>query len=89
MGLFGKAKDLVGLDIGSHSVKLVELKQRGKAYELVSFGIQPLPPDSIVEGAIMDSSAVADAIELLFYKSISPAEQMFLNRLVQTACQIS
>ncbi|HSE40725.1 MAG TPA: type IV pilus assembly protein PilM [Acidobacteriota bacterium] len=66
MGLFGKPKDLVGLDIGSHSIKLVEFKQRGKNFELVSFGIQPLPPDSIVEGAIMDSSAVADAIDSLF-----------------------
>ncbi|HET6266104.1 MAG TPA: type IV pilus assembly protein PilM [Acidobacteriota bacterium] len=66
MGLFGKQRDLVGLDIGSHSIKLVELKQKGKSYELVSFGLQPLPPEAIVEGAIMDSSAVAEAIDTLF-----------------------
>jgi type IV pilus assembly protein PilM len=66
VGLFGRARDLVGLDIGSHSIKLVELKQKGKAYELISFGIQPLPPEAIVEGAIMDSSAVAEAIDTLF-----------------------
>ena len=65
MGLFGRARDLVGLDIGSHSIKLVELRQKGKSFELSSFGIQPLPPEAIVEGAIMDSSAVAEAIELL------------------------
>ncbi len=66
MGLFGGSRDLVGLDIGSHSIKLVELKQKGKSYELVSFGIQPLPPEAIVEGAIMDSSAVAEGIDVLF-----------------------
>jgi type IV pilus assembly protein PilM len=66
VGLFGRARDLVGLDIGSHSIKLVELKQKGKNYELVSFGIQPLPSEAIVEGAIMDSSAVAEAIDTLF-----------------------
>jgi type IV pilus assembly protein PilM len=66
VGLFGKARDLVGLDLGSNSIKLVELKQKGKSYELVSFGIQPLPPEAIVEGAIMDSSAVAEAIDQLF-----------------------
>ncbi len=66
MGLFGRSRDLVGLDIGSHSLKLVELKQKGKSYDLVTFGIQPLPPEAIVEGAIMDSSAVAEAIDTLF-----------------------
>jgi type IV pilus assembly protein PilM len=66
VGLFGRARDLVGLDIGSHSIKLVELRQKGKNYELVSFGIQPLPSEAIVEGAIMDSSAVAEAIDTLF-----------------------
>lgn len=66
MGLFGRSRDLVGLDIGSHSLKLVELRQKGKSYELVTFGIQPLPPEAIVEGAIMDSSAVAEAIDTLF-----------------------
>ena len=53
MGLFGRSRDLVGLDIGSHSLKLVELKQKGKSCELVSFGIQPLPTEAIVEGAII------------------------------------
>ncbi len=66
MGLFGRSRDLVGLDIGSHSLKLVELRQKGKSYELITFGIQPLPPEVIVEGAIMDSSAVAEAIDTLF-----------------------
>lgn len=66
MGLFGRSRDLVGLDIGSHALKLVELRQKGKTFELATFGIQPLPSEAIVEGAIMDSSAVAEAIDTLF-----------------------
>ncbi|MGD0325315.1 MAG: hypothetical protein ABSD45_16435 [Terriglobia bacterium] len=36
----GKAKGLVGLDVGSSAVKAVELKKRGDSYELVNFGLE-------------------------------------------------
>ncbi|MFQ6082570.1 MAG: type IV pilus assembly protein PilM [Candidatus Aminicenantia bacterium] len=63
----GKTKNLVGLDIGSHSVKAVELKtKKGKALELVKLGYEILPHESIVEGTIMDSTAVAEAISRVF-----------------------
>ena len=64
--MFGRAKALVGLDIGSSAVKAVELKASGKSYKVTGFGTEPLPPDSIVDGAIIDASAVADAIRRLF-----------------------
>jgi type IV pilus assembly protein PilM len=63
---FGKAKTVVGLDIGSSAVKAIELKPSGKGFKVVAFGAEPLPPDSIVDGAIIDSTAVADAIRRLF-----------------------
>ncbi len=69
MALFGKKKTLVGLDIGSSAVKAVELKAGGKGgdeFQLVNIGIEPLPPEAIVDGAIMDSGAVIDAIQRLF-----------------------
>ena len=67
MGLFGsKPKSLVGLDIGSSSVKVCELQQIGKSgqtrYRLQKLGRVALPPDAIVDGDIMDSNAVASAI---------------------------
>jgi type IV pilus assembly protein PilM len=62
----GKSKSLVGLDIGSSAVKAVELKPAGKAYKVAAFGSEPIPPDSIVDGAIMDGTAVVDAIRRLF-----------------------
>jgi type IV pilus assembly protein PilM len=64
--VFRRAKALVGLDIGSSAVKAVELKQAGKGYKVTCFGTEALPPDSIVDGAIIDGAAVADAIRRLF-----------------------
>ena len=62
----GKKKAVVGLDIGSSAVKAVELKPSGKGYRVAAFGAEPLPPDSIVDGAIVDGGAVAEAITRLF-----------------------
>jgi type IV pilus assembly protein PilM len=69
VGLFGKKKGLVGVDVGSSAIKAVELKVGGKGrdeYQLLNIGIEPLPPEAIVDGAIMDSGAVIDAIQRLF-----------------------
>jgi type IV pilus assembly protein PilM len=56
------SKLAVGLDIGSSSVKLVQLKQRKDALQLVAYGSAPLPPEAIVDGAMMNSSAIVEAI---------------------------
>jgi type IV pilus assembly protein PilM len=64
--VFRRTKALVGLDIGSSAVKAVELKPAGKSYRVAAFGSQPIPPDAIVDGAIIDANAVADAIRRLF-----------------------
>lgn len=60
---FGKKKKKAfALDIGSYSIKLVELKEHKKGYQLVNMGAAPLPPEAIVDGALMDSGAIADAV---------------------------
>ena len=67
--LFRKSKGLVGLDIGSSAVKLVELKPLSKGenkWKLVNIGSAPLSPEVIVDGSIMDSTVVVDAISELF-----------------------
>ena len=63
---FRRARPVVGLDIGSSAVKAVELRQAGKGWKVVGWGVEPVPPDSIVDGAIIDGTAVADAIRRLF-----------------------
>jgi type IV pilus assembly protein PilM len=60
-----RAKPIVGLDIGSSSVKLCVLKPVKSGYALQSFGLVPLPSEAIVDGALMNSSAVTDAISEL------------------------
>lgn len=70
--MFGisRGKDLVGLDIGSYSVKAVELKSKKKegedVYEVKKIGYELLPHDAIVEGTIIDSAAVAETIRMIF-----------------------
>jgi len=64
--LLRKTRSLVGLDIGSSAVKAVELKPAGKGFKVTAFGSEPVPPDSIVDGAIIDGAAVSDAIRRLF-----------------------
>jgi type IV pilus assembly protein PilM len=63
---FGKTKNLIGLDIGSSSVKAVELKRKGAGYELVNLGMEALGQDTVVDGAIMDALSVSSAIEKIF-----------------------
>lgn len=64
-GLFAKKKDLVGIDIGSSSVKLVQLWHNKGAYRLLNVGIAPLPPEAIVDNSLMDTAAVADTVRNL------------------------
>jgi type IV pilus assembly protein PilM len=59
-------KPLVGLDIGSSGVKAVELTKVKKGYQLTGFAFEPLGPDAVVDGAIMDAPAVADSIKKTF-----------------------
>ena len=65
MVLFSRTRGLVGLDIGSFALKLVELNERKGSYTLQSLGVETLSPEAIVDGAIMDSSLVVEAIHQL------------------------
>jgi type IV pilus assembly protein PilM len=62
MSLLKKRKPLVGLDIGSSSVKAVELTKSKKGYQLTGFACEILGPDVVVDGAIMDAPAMAASI---------------------------
>jgi len=62
MGLFG-SKEMIGLDIGSSSVKMAHVRAAGAENRLRKFGVFPLPLDSIVDGAIMDHAAVVEGIK--------------------------
>jgi len=61
--LFSRKGNVVGLDIGSSSIKLLELVEMKGGYQLRNFGIAPLPPEAIVDGALMDSVTIVDSIK--------------------------
>ena len=83
---FSKTKAIVGLDIGSSAVKAVELKPSGKSHRVTAFAVEPIPPDSIVDGAIIDGTAVAEAIRRLFanaaFKSKEVAASLSGNAVI-------
>ena len=62
MKLF-KSKEVVGVDIGTSSVKLVELKESSKGFKLESFAVGPIPSQAIVDGAIMDAGAIVESLQ--------------------------
>ncbi len=65
----------VGLDIGSSSVKLVQLKEKKGGFALQAYGSAPLPPEAIVDGALMNSSAIVNAVrELIGQQKIKAKE---------------
>lgn len=59
-------KSMVGVDIGSSSVKAVELQGRGKDLQLLSLGFEALESDSVVDGQIIELNAVSNAISSIF-----------------------
>jgi len=61
-----KLKPLVGLDIGSHTIKLVEILHSKKGRVLQNFGMIHTPPGAVAEGAIKDEEAVVSAIKSLY-----------------------
>jgi len=57
-----KMQPLLGLDITTSSVKLIELSQSGKRYRVESYAAEPTPPNSVNDKAIVDAKAVGEAI---------------------------
>lgn len=64
--MFGKKKGVAGLDIGSSSIKAVELDGKIGGLSLTSLGYENLPPETIVDGQIMELNAVSEAITGIF-----------------------
>jgi len=64
--LFYKAQNVVGLDIGTNSVKLVELDRTKNTFRLKNIGIAKLPRDTIVNGTIIHAELLEQTIKTLF-----------------------
>ena len=79
MQLFGpKSTPVLGLDISSTAVKLIELTGHGEQYRVESYSVEPLPPNSVVEKSIADVEAVGEAIKRAVSRSRSRVKQAAL-----------
>ncbi len=56
-------KQLIGVDISSTSVKILELSKKNDRYWVESYGLSPLQAGSVVEKNILNAEAVADALD--------------------------
>ena len=73
------SKTIVGLDVGSSSIKAVELKRKGGQIEVAHLGLEPLSSDIVVDSMIVDSGTVSSAISKLF------ADNQIKTKAVATA----
>lgn len=68
-GINKKTKSLVGIDISSTSVKLLEFSKSSKGYQIDSYAVEPLPTDAVHEKNIQDIEAVSNAISNAYKQS--------------------
>jgi type IV pilus assembly protein PilM len=61
-----EGKNLIGVDIGSSAIKVCQLKEGRKGLTLVRLGFSPLPPQSIVDGHVMNAQAIVAAVNRAF-----------------------
>jgi len=64
-----EGKNLVGVDIGASSIKVVQLKDNRKRLGVIRYGYAPLPPQTIIDGHVMNSGAITEALLKVFADS--------------------
>ena len=72
MGLFGtKKQPLIGVDISSTAIKLLQLSQSGGRYRVEHYAVEPLPPNAVVEKNIVEVESVGEAIRRAVTRSVT------------------
>ncbi len=64
-----KQPSLLGIDISSAAVKLLELSRQGDRYRVESYAVEPLPPDAVVDKTIADVDLIGKSIKAVIKKS--------------------
>lgn len=76
MSWLGRRKPtILGIDISTAAVKLLELSQSGGRYKVESYGVSPLPLDAVVDKSITDVDVIANAIKAVVKQSGSKTKQ--------------
>jgi type IV pilus assembly protein PilM len=61
-----EGKNLVGVDIGASAIKVVQLKENRKRLSVVRYGYATLPPQTIVDGHVMNAGIITEALLKIF-----------------------
>src|SRR5687768_718057 len=61
-----EGKNLVGVDIGASSIKVVQLKESRKKLSVIRYGYAELPPQTIIDGHVMNAGVVTEALLKIF-----------------------
>jgi type IV pilus assembly protein PilM len=61
-----EGKNLVGVDIGASSIKVVQLKESRKKLSIIKWGFAELPPQTIIDGHVMNAGVVSEALAKIF-----------------------
>lgn len=74
-----KPANLVGVDISSNAVKILELSKNSHGYRVEAYGVAPLPSKAIVNREIKEVSAVCEAVRKAFTRSGSKAKRAAIS----------
>lgn len=74
-----EGKNLVGVDIGSSSIKVCQLREGRKGFGLIRLGYAPLPPQTIVDGHVMNSQAVVEGLTRVFAEAKIKQKEVALS----------
>lgn len=93
----GGSQELVGLDISSSAVKLLELSRRGDRFHVETYAVEPLPPNAVNEKQIADPKLVADSIQRALsragtrtrYAAMAVAGASVITKVVQMSSSLS
>jgi type IV pilus assembly protein PilM len=93
----GGSQELVGLDISSSAVKLLELSRRGDRFHVETYAVEPLPPNAVNEKQIADPKLVADSIQRAIsragtrtrYAAMAVAGASVITKVVQMSSALS
>ncbi|MET0516101.1 MAG: type IV pilus assembly protein PilM [Nitrospiraceae bacterium] len=77
--MFSPKRQLLGLDIGSSGIKMVQLKEIRGRYILQKFGVKELEPEVIVDGTVMDEGRVVSAIKELIEENNTKLKQVAIS----------
>ncbi|MFO7735699.1 MAG: type IV pilus assembly protein PilM [bacterium] len=83
-------KQLLGMDLGSHQIKAAQLSKKGDVYKLRKFGTIHIPGNTIVDGSIMNTYEINDAIKTMLARekirakhcAIAIAGHGIINRMI-------